>query len=72
MTHSNLPNNFLFYLFGTFLAFILFIFWFNYKIYESDKSIEKSPEKSKEDSQFAMRTDGVIYQDQFSEEEDNA
>jgi hypothetical protein len=50
----------------------LFIFWFNYKIYESDKCIEKSPEKSKGDSQFAMRTDGVIYPDQFSEEEDNA
>jgi hypothetical protein len=60
MTHSNLPNNFLFYLLGTFLAFILFIFWLNYKIHESDKSEEKSPEKSKEGAHVVNQMDIVL------------
>jgi hypothetical protein len=33
---------------------------------------KKPQENLEEDSHFPMQTDGVIYPDQFSEEEDNA
>jgi hypothetical protein len=60
MTHSILPINFLFYLIAGFVSFLLFIFWFNYKVSKSDKSEEKPPKKVKEVTHVVNQMDIVL------------